>query len=66
MSLEPTSATMGPRAHRGTFALPFRLFFVVALLLSTFGGAFGALTPGAAAATVTFNLNSVADTINPG
>ncbi len=61
MSLEPTSAVTGRSARRGAFALPFRLFFVVALLLSTFGGAFGALTPGASAAATTFTVNSTAD-----
>ncbi len=61
MSLEPTSAVTGRSARRGAFALPFHLFFVVALLLSTFGGAFGALTPGASAAATTFTVNSTAD-----
>lgn len=66
MSLDPTSATTGYQTRCGYFALPLRVFFVVALLLSTFGGAFGALTPGASAATLTFNVDSTADVPVPG
>lgn len=65
MSPEPSDIRPGKRARRGPFA-PFRLFFALTLLLSAFGGTFGALTPGAAAATTTFNVNSTDDTINPG
>jgi hypothetical protein len=65
VNLEPTDSAAGQRALHRAFAFPLRIFFVVALLLSTFGTAFGALTPGASAATLTFNVDSTTDPAIP-
>jgi CSLREA domain-containing protein len=66
VGLGSSSVATSRSARRGAFTFPFRLIFAIALLLSTFGGVFGALTPSALAATITFNVDSTTDAVNVG